>query len=49
VLGGEARRRLILTPHIAGVNRQSWAYLFRAAWANVDRVLRGEQPENRVY
>jgi phosphoglycerate dehydrogenase-like enzyme len=49
-LDGEAARRLILTPHIAGVTRQSWAYMFRSAWDNIERVLiRGEPPTNRVY
>ncbi|MGZ9066061.1 MAG: 2-hydroxyacid dehydrogenase [Burkholderiales bacterium] len=48
-LDGEARRRLILTPHIAGVTRQAFAELFRQAWDNVARVLRGETPVNRVY
>jgi phosphoglycerate dehydrogenase-like enzyme len=49
-LEGEAARRLLLTPHIAGVTRQSAAFLFRAAWENVERVLvRGEPPANRVY
>jgi phosphoglycerate dehydrogenase-like enzyme len=46
---GEARERLILTPHIAGVTRQSFASLFRASWDNVQRALRGEKPDNRVY
>lgn len=48
-LEGEAARRVLLTPHIAGVTRQSFANLFRAAWQNVERVLRGEAPLNRVY
>ncbi|MGQ0752786.1 MAG: NAD(P)-dependent oxidoreductase [Betaproteobacteria bacterium] len=48
-LAGEAASRLLLTPHIAGVTRQSFANLFRAAWDNVERVLRGESPLNRVY
>lgn len=48
-LEGDAAGRLLLTPHIAGVTRQSFANLFRAAWQNVDRVLRGEPPLNRVY
>ncbi|MGZ5095034.1 MAG: 2-hydroxyacid dehydrogenase [Burkholderiales bacterium] len=48
-LEGEARRRLVLTPHIAGVTRQSFAHLFREAWANVERVLSEEAPLNRVY
>jgi phosphoglycerate dehydrogenase-like enzyme len=50
VLEGEGARRLLLTPHIAGVTRQSSAILFRSAWENVERVLvRGEPPVNRVY
>ena len=48
-LGGEAADRLLLTPHIAGVTRQSAAFLFRSAWANVERVLGGNPPENRAY
>jgi phosphoglycerate dehydrogenase-like enzyme len=38
-LDGEAAQRLLLTPHIAGVTRQSWAFLFRTAWENVERVV----------
>ena len=46
---GEAANRLLLTPHIAGVSKQSWAKLFREAWENVERVLlKGEPPRNRV-
>ncbi|MGH8648819.1 MAG: 2-hydroxyacid dehydrogenase, partial [Burkholderiales bacterium] len=49
-LEGEAARRVLFTPHIAGVTRQSSATLFREAWANVERVLvKGEAPVNRVY
>ncbi len=49
-LSGEAARRLLLTPHIAGVTRQASAFLFRSAWNNVERVLIQKQPpENRVY
>jgi phosphoglycerate dehydrogenase-like enzyme len=48
-LKGEAAARLLLTPHIAGVTRQSAAFLFRSSWANVARVLAGEAPLNRVY
>ena len=45
----ELGRRLLLTPHIAGVTRQSWAYLFRSAWNNVERfLLHKELPVNRV-
>jgi len=41
---------LLLTPHIAGITRQSWAFLFRSAWQNVERVLiQGEPPANRVF
>jgi len=49
-LRGEAATRVLFTPHIAGVTRQSAAFLFRAAWDNVERVLlRGEPPLHRVY
>lgn len=45
-----AAARLILTPHIAGVTRQSWATLFEDAWSNILRVVRdGATPTNRVY
>jgi phosphoglycerate dehydrogenase-like enzyme len=49
-LSGEARRRLLLTPHIAGVTRQSAAILFRSAWQNLERVLIHKQPPlHRAY
>lgn len=49
-LHGEAATRVLFTPHIAGVTRQSAAFLFRTAWENVERVLlRGEAPLHRVY
>ncbi len=49
-LSGEAAQRLLLTPHIAGVTRQSAAFLCRSAWSNVERVLIMRQPPvNRVY
>ena len=49
-LAGEAAQRLLLTPHIAGVTRQSSAFLFRSAWENVERVLvRNEPPLYRAY
>jgi phosphoglycerate dehydrogenase-like enzyme len=49
-LTGEAAQKLLLTPHIAGVTRQSSAFLFRSAWDNVERVLvRNEPPHSRVY
>ena len=49
-LTGEGASRLLLTPHIAGVTRQSWANLFRGSWENVERVLlRGELALNRAF
>jgi phosphoglycerate dehydrogenase-like enzyme len=49
-LSGDAGGRLLLTPHIAGVTRQSAALLFRSAWQNVERVLIGKaEPLNRAY
>ena len=38
-LRGEAAERLLFTPHIAGVTRQSQTFLCRKAWENVHRVL----------
>jgi phosphoglycerate dehydrogenase-like enzyme len=50
MLDGDAAECLILTPHIAGVTRQSAGFLFRQAWENIERVvLRGEPPLHRVY
>jgi phosphoglycerate dehydrogenase-like enzyme len=50
VLTGEAATRILFTPHIAGVTRQSAALLFQSAWENVERVLlRSEPPVNRVF
>jgi len=49
-LEGDAARRVLFTPHIAGVTRQSAAFLFRSAWRNVERVLiANEPPLDRVY
>lgn len=42
-LSEAAAQRAILTPHIAGITRQSWANLFGSAWANVVRVLLEEK------
>jgi phosphoglycerate dehydrogenase-like enzyme len=43
-LDGDAARKLLLTPHVAGVTRQSSTFLFRSAWRNVERVLISNQP-----
>ena len=48
-LTGDAASRVLFTPHVAGVTRQSMAFLFRSAWENVERVLAGEPPRHRVY
>jgi len=49
-LEGEAAHRVVFTPHVAGVTRQSAATLFREAWANIERVLvKGEEAQNRIY
>jgi phosphoglycerate dehydrogenase-like enzyme len=44
MLSGEAASRLLLTPHVAGITRQSSALLFRSSWQNVERVLLQKQP-----
>jgi phosphoglycerate dehydrogenase-like enzyme len=43
-LQGDAARRVLLTPHIAGVTRQSSTFLFNSAWSNVGRVLIHNKP-----
>jgi phosphoglycerate dehydrogenase-like enzyme len=43
-LQGDAARRVLLTPHIAGVTRQSSTFLFNSAWSNVERVLIHNEP-----
>jgi len=47
-LSDTAASRVILTPHIAGITRQSWAYLFRTAWENVTRTLSDNQAPRHV-
>ena len=48
-LSAAAAARVILTPHIAGVTRQSWATLFREAWDNVLNVVKeGQAPRNVI-
>lgn len=48
-LSGDAARRVLFTPHIAGVTRQAAEYLFRTAWRNVEQFIsQNELPENRV-
>jgi phosphoglycerate dehydrogenase-like enzyme len=43
-LQGDAAHRVLFTPHIAGVTRQSTALLLRSAWRNVERVLIAKEP-----
>ena len=47
-LSDAAAARTILTPHIAGVTRQSWVKLFQTAWDNVTRVAVENQPAEHV-
>jgi phosphoglycerate dehydrogenase-like enzyme len=48
-LSGDAARRILFTPHIAGVTRQAAEHLFRTAWRNVEQfIFKNELPENRV-
>ncbi len=42
-LRGEAAQRILFTPHVAGVTRQSTAYLCRAAWRNIERFFEGSE------
>jgi phosphoglycerate dehydrogenase-like enzyme len=43
-LQGDAAHRILFTPHIAGVTRQSTTFLLRSAWRNVERVLIANEP-----
>lgn len=43
-LKGDAARRVLFTPHIAGVTRQATTFLCRSAWRNVERVLLANEP-----
>ena len=47
-LSDAAAGRTILTPHIAGITRQSWIYLFQTAWDNVVQVVVDGQPPSHV-
>jgi phosphoglycerate dehydrogenase-like enzyme len=48
-LSGDAARRMLFTPHIAGVTWQAAEYLFRAAWSNVEQfIFKNELPKHRV-
>ena len=47
-LKGEAAQRILFTPHIAGVTRQSTAFLCRAAWRNIERVFSGNETPRDV-
>ena len=47
-LKGEAAHRILFTPHIAGVTRQSTALLCQAAWRNIERVFSGKEPPRDV-
>ena len=47
-LKGGAAHRILFTPHVAGVTRQSAAYLFRTTWRNVERVLSGKEAPRDV-
>ncbi|MHC1760123.1 MAG: 2-hydroxyacid dehydrogenase [Negativicutes bacterium] len=47
-LSPAAQRRLLLTPHTAGVTFPSFRRMLAAGVANIERVLRGEPAENQV-
>lgn len=45
-LSESAQRRLLLTPHVAGVTLNSNKKMLAAAISNIERVLRGEPPNH---
>ncbi len=48
-LSGDAADRILYTPHVAGITRQSFQFLFRQSWNNVEQVLlHGAAPQHRA-
>ena len=47
-LGEEARSKVILTPHIAGITTEDFEGMQRNAWENISRVLEGKKAKNIV-
>jgi phosphoglycerate dehydrogenase-like enzyme len=44
----EIQRRVIITPHIAGVTTGFFRRAHRTIWENIQRVKNGEEPVNQV-
>lgn len=44
----EVQSRVIITPHIAGVTSGFFARAHRAIWENIESVVNGMEPRNRV-
>ena len=42
-LSEKAAKRVILTPHVAGISRQAWTKLFKESWKNIERVLLNDE------
>ncbi len=42
-LSEKAAKRVILTPHLAGISRQAWTKLFKESWKNIERVLLNDE------
>ena len=42
-LSEKAAKRVILTPHVAGISRQAWSKLFKESWKNIERVLLNDE------
>lgn len=47
-LSEQASKRLIFSPHIAGVTEGMFYRAHRAIWDNIERVVKGEEPLNVV-
>lgn len=45
----EVQRKVIITPHIAGVTSGFFARAHRAIWENIELVMNGKEPHNKVY
>lgn len=47
-LSDEAAAKLVLSPHIGGITEGMFYRAHRGVWDNIERVMNGEEPINRV-
>lgn len=44
----ELEKRVVFSPHIGGVSEGMFYRAHRTVWENIERVMKGEEPVNRV-